>query len=535
MLMTEGRRRSLIALMLAHAIALVASAADQTPPSVPLRSRVVLVPVDVRVVDQHGVPVTDLTRSDFTVFDNDVQQDISHFLKLSRGRPWEDDVSPLTSAIADHRVFGIVLGRGRLNVPGKTIDALIEFVQTRLLPSDAVSVIMYGRATDFSAERESIVRLLKRYRDRHETIETLLTRDFKSRLVLKGTLSADTQALIDEVFVAPGLPKQIDLPGSVGKSPSLDFELLQLVNSIEYLGQVKGEKHLIFVNEGDSAIGTGSDPEHFVRLAANSRIVLSIIQTGNDQQPVSMDEGLFRAPSSMRVVAGPSSARFVAEQTGGVACIAESGDQAVGRIERAADFQYLLGFYPTARGPDGYGRIRVTVRRPGVKLAYRHSYNRSAEPTEPVGLRDLFAEASIRRAFTYLRGPTFDDSPYPGRNVLKVTTSVAKQPGNQVKVTVDLRFDPSRATFVQAGASYKASLDVALVAVDSNEVVLAERRERMILDLSSAEYERAKRDWLQLSMTLSMPHPPVTIRAVLFDYDAGRTFAGTSNVRSRSR
>jgi len=126
------------------------------PPQVPgaIRSRVVLVPVDVRVIDRDGNPVTDLRQSDFAIEENGVAQTIAHFSTqtytaqppgaatvppLRRGPGLED--TPPT-----HRTFVILLGRGRLQGPSKGLDAVIDFVRTDLLPQDRVAVLAYGRA-----------------------------------------------------------------------------------------------------------------------------------------------------------------------------------------------------------------------------------------------------------------------------------------------------------------------------------------------------------------------------------------------------
>jgi hypothetical protein len=55
-------------------------AAQQRPEVPAFRSRVTLVPLDVRVVDAQGNPVTDLTEKDFTVVEDGARQRIAHFL-----------------------------------------------------------------------------------------------------------------------------------------------------------------------------------------------------------------------------------------------------------------------------------------------------------------------------------------------------------------------------------------------------------------------------------------------------------------------
>ena len=93
-----------------------------------LRSGVILVPVDVRVVDAKGNPITDLTRADFQVFEDGVLQEIAHFEKIS----FADDAaasSELPGLTTTYRTFILLLGRGRINHPAKGLDHLIDFVR----------------------------------------------------------------------------------------------------------------------------------------------------------------------------------------------------------------------------------------------------------------------------------------------------------------------------------------------------------------------------------------------------------------------
>src|SRR5512143_2837876 len=59
-------------------------AAPQAPAQIPgaFRSSITLVPVDVRVVDREGRPVTDLRQQDFAILEDGVRQEIAHFSEL---------------------------------------------------------------------------------------------------------------------------------------------------------------------------------------------------------------------------------------------------------------------------------------------------------------------------------------------------------------------------------------------------------------------------------------------------------------------
>jgi hypothetical protein len=76
------RRRQLLLIALIMGVAAEGSAQtsalQQAAPV--FRAEASLVPVDVRVVDKNGRPITDLTQADFSVFENGVRQEISQFL-----------------------------------------------------------------------------------------------------------------------------------------------------------------------------------------------------------------------------------------------------------------------------------------------------------------------------------------------------------------------------------------------------------------------------------------------------------------------
>jgi len=136
------------------------------------RGRVVLVPVDIRVLDRDGNPVTNLTQDDFTIFENDVPQRIGHFsTQAFTAAPPGVNVTPvlrrnpgLETTPVTYRTFLIVLGRGRLKEPANGMDAIIEMVRSRLLPQDQIGVLAYNRAYGLTTDRGGVLRLLESFR-----------------------------------------------------------------------------------------------------------------------------------------------------------------------------------------------------------------------------------------------------------------------------------------------------------------------------------------------------------------------------------
>jgi VWFA-related protein len=177
------RARTACAVMAISLLGAHGGDAQQQPPQASFRSRITIVPLDVRVLDRNGKPVTDLKQEDFTIFEDEVPQPIRYFSSqsLSAQTPATAGQPELRKALTaeglapqNRRVFLILLGRGRMKGPSKEIPALLEFLQKRVLPQDQVAVLAFNRGTDFTTDHEAVRAVVERYRDRHEKIETLL-------------------------------------------------------------------------------------------------------------------------------------------------------------------------------------------------------------------------------------------------------------------------------------------------------------------------------------------------------------------------
>lgn len=293
------------------------------------RGRVVLVPVDVRVVDRAGRPVTGLMKEEFVVLQDGEPQDIVVFASetlTARGVSSSGLRAPLEAgarlpSLPGRRTFLIVLGRGRLAEPADGIEALSKWVQTDLLPQDVVGVVAYGRATDLTTDRVAIARLLQAYATHHEEIEARLDS------LLDVHLAADASR---------------DVPSLASMREGFD-DLGGLYGALEFLRTVDGEKHVIYVTENGlqlappSAMGppgqfgvglsdSRADPDvaprygDFASLAADARVAVSIIQTGG--LPLTWSEhgpGRQLYTRTWDELFAVTDTRWVAEATGGIA------------------------------------------------------------------------------------------------------------------------------------------------------------------------------------------------------------------------
>jgi VWFA-related protein len=339
-------RRRLLSLVLAVAASCAFPvAAQQSPPRVPgaIRSQVTLVPIDVVVTDNDDRPVTNLTKDDFTILENGVRQTIAHFTLQTMAA---DTAAPAGSGPStaqlrkvptvsltpqSRRTFVIVLGRGRLQAPSKSVDHLVRFVRQELLPQDLVAVMAWNRATDFTTDHENIARLLERFKKGHEGVESKMALRFSGLAAVYGgkEIPKNLQPDIDRIFLAPGAVNARHLPpGSVTDSSALasdartatdglmrmetdalgtmsaldqlqvdaltdlGFEefvssnaqtmqdLQNLYTAVEYLRYMDGEKHLLFFTEQGLFLPRLEHDKSLAAMANDARVTIDTFQAG---------------------------------------------------------------------------------------------------------------------------------------------------------------------------------------------------------------------------------------------------------------
>lgn len=530
--------------------------AHQDPQPPVFRGRVALVPVDVRVLDRQGRPLADLRQADFTILEDGVPQTIGHFaVQEHRAEPVASGAAAPDADVADplrapdHRTFLIVFGRGRLQGPSKGFDALLEFIDRHLHHTDHIGVVAYDRITDLTTDRDAVRRLVERYRADHERIEALLDHWFRDLTVVfdaDGDPPPDTQARIDRIFDAPGLPRTRRLVGaapagdgmfhadrerileSLGQAASgarrgytyvvatrQDVEKLNA--GIEYLRHVEGEKHLVFVSY-EGLLGADSAAlDRLARMAADARVTLSTIQTGGIFSDWTRD-----SRGAPEVLLGPTwrhrwalqDLRGMARDTGGIASIYQYASQAFERIDRATQVQYVLGYYPQNPDADGdFRRITVRVNRPGVQVLHRGGYYARTEPLA-YDRRALVTNARIGAAAGYRS--LIEDLP------LTLSASVKTHSRDRGEVDIELRVAPGALAFTESAGRQTAALDVALYVGDTNRRQIGELRKRVDLNLLPVNYVRVSEDGVVFSATVPFKGRARHLKAVVYEYSTDR-------------
>jgi VWFA-related protein len=551
-------------------IAVAAAAAQQSQVPGTFRSAVTLVPVDVRVIDRDGRPITDLREQDFTIVEDGTPQTIRQFSQytLAAGMPEPlrraaaADAARPEAAPARHRTFLIVLGRGRLHHPAKGVEATIRFVREQLLPQDQIAVLAYNRATHFTTAHADVVRLLESFGARHESIEAKLAQRFSGlsgvyggrripdkikleidemfraadgprfrtvppgRITDSGRIADDTRRATERVITGDVVNSNVPLPADAMVPASVaDFSLDEYISStartitdlenlytgIEFLRYLEGEKHLIFVTEHGLFLPRVEDDMSIAAMANDARVVLHTIHTGgvSPGRPIPGANGLRGA--DFQEMFSIQALRLMSQLTGGHASAHDYADKALKRIDQMSRSQYLLGYAPVNSTWDGrYRKIDVKVNRPGASVLYRRGYYAKPQLV-PYDRREFLTYSRMAAA------ALFDDQIRDIKVRLKASYAAAAQ-GRGGDVAVDLTIDLAPIMLEIKDGRRRTVLDVALFCHDANGTSVGEKWEKVTVDLGDEELKATLRGGLKSSLRVPVRSSPSTVKVVVYEY-----------------
>jgi len=550
--------------MLCGVVAATLSA--QTPPTqlpppqqTPVfRTSTTVVPLSVTVLDRKGNPVTDLTQADFTVTENKKKCDVVNFF-LQRYEP--GPVPPPPTAInrvrdetikpQTRRTFLIVLGYGRIQHPTKALDGAIDLVRNRLLPQDAVAVMAFHRATNFTTDHEAIVRILERYKKEHEKIVF----DINEWVLFASSPYSPGHAPIpdrfynraDDVFLGPAAADGTRPPSSItlrrvvdmllgmdravpvsekpwqrqdrfadlaGDSRDYGVELsdaalrnsrLKLFAGIEYLRYLDGDKHMvIFANGALVRDDPDRRPDHDALLmsqrATDARVIVDMVATNGT------------SPNAF--MSGDRWGREIAERTGGFYSSVDMAVKAVAKIDQGTRFSYLLGYEPTNPNLDGrYRDVEVRVNRPDVVVQYRHGYYAAAEPP-PLELKELIVKSRVENALA--SDSNAKDIP------LTVTARMLPRMGVSAQMRAEVVITAAPLAFTLTNGRHTAQLELQAYVGDARENIIGEFGERLDLDATEATRDEWLKTGIRRALRIPVFGDAKFVKVVVYDYGSDK-------------
>ena len=332
--------------------------------------------------------------------------------------------------------------------------------------------------------------------------------------------------------IAAMTPYALSVYDYAGEGKRTLAEMDRLASAIDYLRFVEGEKHIIYICEQGMFLPRLDTDLSLAAAANHARVTLNIIQTGGQiapRAPMSAYEtqrtqgsgtaGAVAAvlsqvggePLVARLVA--SSVRHLAELTGGMASLYDFADKGLAKIAQATTSGYLLGYYPTNTAFDGrFRRIKVTVKKSGATVLYRHGYLAMAP----------MAPTDRRRSITYARIVSAVNSGPLNDVTFKLRTGTVKGANRVPDFAAEITIDPSRVTFTEANGVQSAQLDVAVFCQDDSNDPTGDLWQRVNIRLSPAEWESAKRSGVTLTFTIPVKSAVKSVKVIVYDFASDR-------------
>ena len=292
-----------------------------------------------------------------------------------------------------------MLGRGRLQGPSKGIDALIHFVEQRLLPQDQVAVLAYNRATDFTTDRRPILEALARFKTANDSIESKLEHWYSGPPGnSEDRLPGHVQPLIDDVFAGPHATRFRHIPpGRIADARRLADGFEREAEKAEGVGIEAFDSYVSTALATRQDLGSiytgieicGSSTGRSADLHQHGWPFLRVSRTicrwprwpatrGSRSTP--FRRGALRRPAGAAITVGTVVAPHVGHQRH-PQCVRvhRTGVRSLSVCKRGVGGHrphdpdgYLLGYVPDDLLQDGaYRRIEVKVARKGATVLYR--------------------------------------------------------------------------------------------------------------------------------------------------------------------
>ncbi|MCX6617075.1 MAG: VWA domain-containing protein [Acidobacteria bacterium] len=513
----------------------------------PLRVTTRLVQVDVVVRDKKGQPITDLKQEDFEVTDQGKPQKISVFAiesnqkAIGRAGPLPPNTfSNLPSRQGASQNLTVILfdtlNTGVIDQVNAKREVL-RFLQ-QIQPQDRVAIYGLGAQLrvvhDFTGSAEALARAIGYYKARlsPEHVSSLPPVEDNT-----AGLSGPELAIIQAMDAFLNASNQLVGNYYIERRMAITLQALGAISS--HIAALPGRKGLVWISGGfpftygnehfqvnQANVGVKNFADDLKRTAqaiTNANVAIYPVDarafmsasTVNPSSSAETGGRPARRPSladtqvADDVLASHSTMQDLADKTGGRASWG-TGD-VEGAIRRTIDdsrLTYALGYYPSDIKLDGKFRtIKVSVKRPGVQLRYRHGYY--ALPDEPMD------EAHRQDAInTAARSPL--DATGVGF-VAKFST-----PGESASMRqIDIDVDTSSLALEQKQDTWSGGLDVVFAQLDGVGNVVGSIGRLVPIRLNAAERERLLSDGLVLNAPLEIQPKCAQVRIIIRDAKSG--------------
>jgi VWFA-related protein len=494
-----------------------------------LRVTARLVQVSVIAQDSHDRQVADLTKDDFTVLDQGVQQTIASFSPWSRALAVDTAGTPAQTNDFSNRAETEAEAAPSISV------ILLDFMNTSL--------------KDFSYAQTQVLKFVRQSQRRDQVAIYLLTpaglevlHDFTNDSVTlarvmegpkRGANPLDESVAADnaahkrmETAVGDAFAERYRFYSKAADKPRTTNWALQTIS--RRLTAIPGRKNLVWiagrfpVNLGYQRTSAGSglsaDTDDAPTFTATAKAL-------NDANIYVYPVGA-RGPSGEDILPiidppPPTGSAQPAPQIDGAAPnermfrVFDIAESIRGAIQDSRE-SYAIGYYPDHNKWDGtFREIKIKVNRPGITLLYRGGYFATSEGT------DIAAQKKIGLADA-IRSPV----PFVGLG-LRVHAEPVETSGT-LELKVDIRVSPDQMHFVRQNDRWMDSLEVVWAEIGADGRIVARGQHAFAITPTQSGYEEILRDGLSFTEHANVNGEAIELRLVVRDVGSGAT--GSVNI-----
>jgi hypothetical protein len=275
-----------------------------------------------------------------------------------------------------------------------------------------------------------------------------------------------------------------------------------LMALLEYLRRFNGQKHVLFVTENGLRWPSDAGDLALATVANDARAAIHSLETGG-MLARGANEGV---KTTMQQSLSLRSLRAISELTGGVAAIAEKGQDALDRLNAVTRAGYVLGYQVSRTAWDGsYRNIAVKVNRPDVRVFFRRGYLRAQE-VGGFNRRGFVSNDRLAQAGSFRREV----------NDIKVKASASQRGG--ASLAVEGKIDLSKIKLQALDDSRVGLLNVAVFGFDNGGNSTGVQVQELPLKLSEAEYASALKSGLPYALSFPAIRGAQHVRFVVYDF-----------------
>jgi VWFA-related protein len=477
-----------------------------------------LVVLNVVVTDKKGNPVTDLSKEDFKVFENEQLQAIATF---------EPAAQPAAAAEGEYASPAFV--------PPVAIENGAQ--PTTILVLDELNV--HGEDVMFAAEK------LKKFLQAQpavlaQTTSLYLLNKRKLELYGRPTRNRDALlALLKKSFIELA-PHDLESGGAQGASDRLLASMIALGEIALANADNKARKNVIWIGHGDPLLSDSAmdivDRERFLKwihytanwLQQTQTTVYTIDPRGVEVAPATVASGgLIGTESLVSRTSEPGLTladlvfESIAPESGGAILRRRNDlDVAIASAARDGSSYYTLSYYPTDRNWDGkFRKIRIAVARQELQARTQRGYYAFADGVENNGEQ---LDWSISRAVTSpllfngigvtATGKRMAPGPVAGKKSKSVVAAAAS-------VLLAINRD-SLSWTTQPNGDERSEVTLVTSEMSSSERVLGYHVREVEVVVEKAKVGSS--DKVELAVRTEVPAKTDHIRLVLRDASSGR-------------